>query len=338
MNLKKLLAMMLAVVMLLSFAACDSSNSDDKDDDKGDKKPAQVETTAPLETEPQETEPAVEVKPVDNLSITLTMGDGSSVGMFVYSNYDGTVHVDYVGETTKRTEMDESVMAQISEAFAQSGLSALADRYDEYNVVCGSFSVSLADGSYIGGEVYAETLEQLPVEFLNGYDIIDDCFLELTKDVPEYVPQPVINGEISDGDMAAINAILEGLQIENIDAFAINGVVKDEFFATTMGLSSDAGIVSGVQLVPMMMTQAYALNIVSLEEGADINAVTDDFKSNIDWRKWVCVAPDHALIATKDNQVLILLGQAELYSMSADAIAAAGWTTVEVLDNPDFVG
>lgn len=339
MNFKKITALLLALMMLLSFAACDSSESKDSDDKKDNNKPSQsVEDPTPETTAPEVTEPDAEVLPLETLSMTMTQEDGSSVSLIVYPNYDGTVHLDYVGDTVKRADLDESVMALISEAFAKSGLSALADRYDEYNAVCGSFAASTADGTYIGGEVYAETMDTLPAEFLTGYYVVDGCFLALMEDVPEYVPEPVIIGEIAEGDMAAIDAILDGMQIENIDAFAITGVVKDEFFATTMGLSSDAGIASGVQLVPMMMSQAYALNIVTLEDGTDASAVAADFEANIDWMKWVCVSPDQAMIAVKGNQVLILLGQADLYTTSAAAIEAAGWTTTTTLTNPSYVG
>lgn len=325
MNVKKIAAFLLAAVMLLGMAACDSEPIEIQDQE-----------TKPQETQPVETEPVVEAQALESLSMTIMDADGSTTSLIVYPNYDGTVHVDYVGDVIKRAELDESVMDAISQAYAQTGLEALNNRYDEYNLVSGSFSATLVGGDYVGCEVYAETKESLPEEFLSAYAIMDACFQELVKDVEEYIPTPVIMGDIAEGDKAAIDGIMAGLTLENADAYAISGVMKDEYFATTMGLSSDAGIVSGVQLAPMMMAQAYSLSIVTLEEGTDANTVAADFESNIDWRKWVCVAPEHALIAINGNQVLILLGSAEVYDMTAAAITAAGWTTYTTLDNPDI--
>lgn len=325
MNVKKIAALLLAAVMLLGMVACDSEPIE-----------IQEQETEPQATEPAATDPAVEVQPLESLSMTIMEADGSTVSLIVYPNYDGTVHLDYVGDVIKRAELEESVMDTISQVYAETGISALNGRYDEYNMVSGSFSATLKDGSYVGCEVYAETKDTLPAEFLSAYTAMDACFQELVKDVEEYIPTPMIMGEIAEADQAAIDGIMAGLTLENADAYAISGVVKDEYFATTMGLSSDAGIASGVQLAPMMLAQAYSLSIVTLEEGTDANTVAADFESNIDWRKWVCVAPDHALIAIQGNQVLILLGQGDAYSVSASAIEAAGWTTYVTLDNPDM--
>ena len=83
----------------------------------------------------------------------------------------------------------------------------------------------------------------------------------------------------------------------------------------------------------MMMTTAYSLSIVKLEEGADADAVCADFAANVDWQKWVCVMPTNALVAVKDNMVLCLVAAGELYAMTASGIESTGWTVVETLEN-----
>ena len=101
----------------------------------------------------------------------------------------------------------------------------------------------------------------------------------------------------------------------------------------TLGLSTDTGIADAAQCAPMMMTTAYSLSVVTLEEGADAEAVCADFAANVDWQKWVCVMPTNALVAVKDNMVLCLVADGDLYTMTAAGIESAGWTVVETLEN-----
>jgi len=84
------------------------------------------------------------------------------------------------------------------------------------------------------------------------------------------------------------------------------------------------------------MTSAYSLVLVTLTEDADAAAIAADFEANIDWLKWVCVQPTNALIAEKDNMLLCLLAADEAYTDTAAAIAAAEWTEVKTLNNPNM--
>ena len=327
MNFKKILAFLLAMMMVLSFAAC--GETEDKGDDNST-------TTAPQETEPQETEPA-ETEPqlaeITFFTLSMTDAEGNAKSIFAYPNEDGTAHVDYVNEITKRGELDGNAMATIAQAFAASGLMELNGLMEgEYSEVCGSMYVSFSDDTTVGADFYGE----IPEAFLNGYAAMEACLDTLTADMEEYVPAPVESGEIAESDKTALDAILIGLTLETPDAFTINGFAKDEFFAASLGLSSDEGVVSGLSFAPMMTSVAYGLNIVTLEEGADAEAVAEDFKNNIDWLKLICVQPDEAMIATKDNQVLCLVGSEEFYQMTVAAIEAAGWTTYTTLQNPNI--
>ena len=190
-----------------------------------------------------------------------------------------------------------------------------------------------SDDSMISADFYGE----IPEAFLTGYAAMEACFDILTAEMPEYVAVPMEMGEIADSDRAALNTILENMTLEGpADSYAITGFAKDEYFATSLGLSSDEGVASGLNFAPMMMSVAYSLNIVTLEEGADVNAVAEDFENNIDWLRWVCVQPSDVLIATQGNQVLCLLGADAFYQMTATAIEAAGWTTYSTLQNPNM--
>lgn len=121
--------------------------------------------------------------------------------------------------------------------------------------------------------------------------------------------------------------------MEYLDAYTISQVAKDEFFAFTVGLSSDAGIASAVSCAPMMMTDAYSLMIVKLD-GAKAEDVCADFEKNLDWRKWVCVAPDQAMIAVKGDMVLCLMATEQVFEGTAAAINKTGWNEVKTLERP----
>ena len=110
--------------------------------------------------------------------------------------------------------------------------------------------------------------------------------------------------------------------------------MPEEFFGMTMGLSSDAGVAVGTSCTAMMMTTPYGIYMVTLEDGADAQAIAADFEANLNWQKFVCVTPTNAVIAQKDNMVLCFMGSDELYTQTAAAIEAAGWKVVKELECP----
>ncbi len=313
---KRLTALVLAVLMTLSLAACTSA-------------PAQ--TTAPETTAPatQPSAPAAE-SPVTFFSLTLGENYENIRALTAYSNEDGTAYVEYVGDVKKTGNLDMSIFDAITDALNESGLTALngQENYAE-GEANGSMYIELADGTMLiagfGGEV--------PQEYRDGYAKMEACFAELTAELPEYVPQPMILGEVEETLLGELMAMISGSGIETPDAFTISPVAKDEYFAYTLGLSADTGIADAAQCAPMMMTTAYSLSVVKLEEGADAEAVCADFAANVDWQKWVCVVPTNALVAVKDNLVLCLVADGELYTMTAAGIESAGWTVVETLEN-----
>ena len=130
--------------------------------------------------------------------------------------------------------------------------------------------------------------------------------------------------------------ILNGSGIEALDGFTIMQIPMDEYFAYTAGLTAADGIQNAVSVAPMMMTSAYSLTIVTLEEGAKAEDICADFEKNMDWTKWVCVAPSSAVIATKDNMVLCLMTYEGLEEGTPAGIRHAGWTEVKTFTNPNM--
>lgn len=316
----RLFALVLAVLMVLSLAACAPA--------------APVETTVP--TTPATTAPAelpsapVAENPVNFFSLTLGEDYENILSITAYPNEDGTVHVDYLGEVKKVGDLDGDIFNGITAALAETALADLngQDVWGE-GEANGSMYITFADETYLSCGFSGE----VPETYRNGYAKMDAYFAQLTASLPEYVPQPLVMGEVNEVLLSELNTIISGAGIPNSDGFTISPVVKDESFAYILGLSSDAGIADAAQCAPMMMATAYSLSIVKLEEGADAEAVCADFAANVDWQKWVCVMPTGAMIAVKDDMVLCLVGADDLYAMTVSGIEAAGWTVVETLEN-----
>lgn len=338
---KKILALLLALVMLFSVAAliagCDdgnkkgsSSSKNDKDDEDETTEPEDDgETTAPEGGET--TDPAgdgAEYKAVTDFYFTV--GDQY---IMAYDNGDGTLYVDLAADTIKRGSVDASAWQTISEGLAASGYHNLEEMYEAEGDGYASLSVSFGEEGFFMSECYGE----VPAEFAAVFDAMVACFKEVTKDLPEYVAVPMEMGEIADSDRAALDAILANLTLPApADSFAINGIAKDEYFAGSLGLSSDNGIASGLSFAPMMMSVAYSMNIVTLDNASNATTVAQDFADSIDWLKMVCVQPENAYVAIQDNQVLCLMGSGDFYTDCITAIEAAGWTVYTTVANPNL--
>ena len=310
---KRLIAMILAVLIL---TGCTPAG----------KVPAQTTTPANM---PDYAE--VE-NPVTFFSMTLGEDYENIGSLTAFLNEDGTAYVEYVGEIKKVGTLDANIFHGITATVEASGLAELNGQ----NVYAdgeanGSMYITYEDGAMLacgfGGEV--------PKAYRDAYAQMGAFFRELTAQMPEYVPQPQVLGEVEESILTELTAIIGGSGIQNPDAFSISPVVKDEFFAFSLGLSSEKGIASAALCQGMMMTTAYSLAVVRLEEGADTDAVCADFAANVDWMKWVCVMPDNAMVAVKDDLVLCLVAEGQLYSLTAIGIEEAGWTVVETMENPN---
>ncbi len=293
------------------------------------------ETTAPsqpletVETEPP-TVPVFEKQdnPVKYFSLSMGENYENIMRMDVYANENGTVHVDYVGEVRKAGDFDANIFHGITEAFRGSGLEALngKDAYAE-GEANGSMYVEFSDGTMVA----AGFSGTLPQDYVKGYEAMDAFFRTLTAGLPVYVPQPMVIGEVDQTLLKETLDILQGSGMEALDTFTVTQI-QSGFEA---GLSSYDGILGGVSVAPMMITTAYSLVLVRLEDTKKAEAVCADFEKNIDWRKWVCVAPNSALIATKGDLALCLVTYEDPGTGTAQGILQAGWTEVKILTNPD---
>jgi len=317
---KKILCLLLSAVLLLS--ACGAPAA-----------PSETTTAPTTEVTVAVTTPSEVENPVT--FFTLSMGENYEeiFSMTAYANEDGSAHIEYVGQEKKVGDFDAIYFHGIAAAFADSGLAALngQDAYAE-GEANGSMYVEFADGSMCTVGFSGN----IPEAYAQGYAAMDTYFQQLVANLPVYVPQPMLMGEVEPALLDTMTQILNGTGIETLDGFAISQLPLDDTFGFAAGLSGTEGIVNAVSCAPMMMTTAYSLVIVTLEDASKAEAVSGDFESNLDWRKWVCVAPSNALIAQKDNMVLCLMAGDSLYTQTLTGIEAAGWTVTKTLENPDM--
>ncbi len=324
------ISLLLLAALMLSMAACggEAEPTDPVETTNPVETTAPVETTTPVETTPSE------VSAVTYFSMSLGENYDNIVLLTAYPNADGTAYVDYTGKDTKKVgNLDASVLTTIAQELAKTELASLVgqDIFGEGEANA-SMYIEYTDGT----SIMVSFTGQIPETYTQGFAVMETCFQQLTADLPEYVPTPMVMGDVDATLLSELNTILGSSGIEALDGFAISGIATgDEFFAYSAGLTSSEGISAAASCAPMMMTNAYSLVIVTLSDESKAADVAADFEKNIDWRKWVCVAPDDALIAQKGNMVLCLIAGSEQFTQTRNGIQAAGWTELKTLSNPD---
>lgn len=319
-------ALALSLVMVFAMAACQSAPAEPTTE------PATEPTTAP--TVPAPTVPQVEVKnPVTYFSMSMGENYEFIRSLTAYPNEDGTVRVEYVGDVKKVGDLDGAVLHAIVAEMEKAGLEALNGRnvYLE-GEANGSMYISFANGSYYG----AGFSGTIPEEYRTAYEAMETYFESLTAHLDEYVPQPLVDGNVDADILAAMMDILNASGIEPLDSLMIMEAPAGESFSYVLGLGSSEGITAGASCSALMSTTAYSLAIVTVDDAGKLSDVCGDFESNLAWRRWVCVAPQSAMIATKGNMVLCVMGSGDMFSGTVSGAEGAGWTTVKTLKNPDL--
>lgn len=328
---RRILSLVLAMMLVLSLAAC-GNNTDPTE------APTETPATEAPATEAPTDAPAGQVtldpmtveNPVTYFSLSMGETFDSIMSMNISDNGDGTIHVDFQSTEKKIGDLDAALMHNLTAALNETALVSLngQDNYGE-GESSASMYIEFTDGT-MATVGYSGSI---PQEFVDGYKAMESFVALMTADMPVYVPQVQVMDSDPDA-AAALVEIMNNTGIAELDSFMISGVAKDEFFGMTMGLSSDAGVAVATSCTAMMMTTPYGIYMATLEEGADAAAIAADFEANLNWQKFVCVAPTNAVIAQKDNMVLCFMGSDELYTKTASAIQTSGWTVVKELNNP----
>lgn len=313
---KKLLALMLAALLVLGCAAC-----------------AQQGATPTTEPTTEATEPTTEATTDRNatyIQLSIAEEDGSYVSLTAYEDEEGGTYVEFYGDVRKIANMQLSVLNEIAAAVENSQLKDLNDQHVyEDGLASASMYVGYSDESCLA----ADFSGTVPQEFRDGYAAVESFFRQLMQDIPVYVPRPIVNGDPDPDALAEMEAILDASGAEPLDMFVISDVPMDDSFTAMMGLSKTDGIVSGLSCDPMMSAMAFSCMIAKVETEAGVDAIAKDFADNIQWNRWICVSATDATIATKGNLVLCLATTGDLYAQITDAAVGTGWTVVKTLTN-----
>ena len=255
--------------------------------------------------------------------------------IMIYDDDMGGLYVDFnVGGVRKVTTMDLSLLADVAEAVRNSGLMDIAgaEEYGEgmdYYAITVYYTDWSSDGvTYAGVEV--------PESFFTVYNALVAYVETLLADVPEYVPQAAVYGDVEEVLLSEMQAILGASDLYNLDMMAIQPIdtTDAETFSFTAMMASNEGISDAAICMNMMMGGGvFTLVIVRAD---DTDAAAADMAANVDWTKDVCVQPTNALTAVKGDLVVCLRATDAQYTSTAAAIVANGWTVIQELDNPNM--
>jgi uncharacterized lipoprotein YehR (DUF1307 family) len=311
---KKIIAMLLALVMIMSMAAC--GNED---------------------TEPTST------RAFEGTITRFTMSFGENAdnikSMAAYATDDGKVFVEYVGDDTKVGVIDADAFDGITKAFNKTELKTLdGTGWNSYGDPIYSMHVEFSGGETLAiayvGEISDEYKKFVDI-YINGYDDMDNHFKKLTESMQILTPQPYL---LCNLDLNIVNEMLNVFNssgMSDLDSFVINDLgLDDEGFVSTSGLTSANGAVNAVCATPRLTSDPYSMAVVEFEGAVNAETIGADFEKNIDWKKWDGAEPTDALIATKDNMVLCLQAAGDMYSMTVNGLNAEGWTVVNEFKNP----
>lgn len=133
-----------------------------------------------------------------------------------------------------------------------------------------------------------------------------------------------------EGDLESIlksvyeNAELEGYFAEFIEEGLFVQEIDNENVEYHLGTSS-IEFEEAIASVPEMSTSAYALCLVRVKDGADIEQIKTAIKDNVDPMKWVCVGVDPDNIFVENvGDVIILIMSDEQGDKLMDSFLALG--------------
>ena len=312
----------LTLVLAFSLTACVGNNGGE----------STVPTTTAPETNAPETTSGSSAAAMNYFSLSYGETFDSTHYISIFDNEDGTATVDYQGEIRKSGTVDASIFESLAAELAKSGLVEMngAEEWSE-GEASASMYISYADETFLSAN-YGGTV---PQAFIDAYTAMDTAVQTLIADIPEYVPEAAVMGNVDATVLTEIKNIIGSTSMP-LDTLVISEIALDDDFGFNAGLSKSEGIANAANCNSMMMTTAYSLVVVTVEDAANIASVRADFEAGMDWLKWVCVQPTNALIAQKDNMVICLMAMDQTYTETEAAINAAGWTEVATFTNPNL--
>ena len=310
---KKLIALLLAVLMVLTLAACKGEEGNEKDSTSG--------AGSQNGEEP-------------------TLSDEENTTSYLLINYAPTIDDDFYlevrctrteviaemnGEIHKVGTIDPEILFDIEEEMIKAGIMDMVgtDTYDDGDATAAVY-MEYTDGD----QMMINFSGSVPEEFEKAYAHMEAYFAKLLKNAPDYVPTPQVEGTVDETQLNAVKEILTKANLENLDKYKIYAVPKDENAPDALGLDSTEFMVSASACDSKMFEVPYNISVIQVNGEANIEAVRADLADGLRWSKYVHMPVDSALIAQKGDLVLCLMATGDTYQNTAKAIAECGWENV----------
>lgn len=313
---KKLIALLLAVLMIFGMAACNGEEKDGKD----------ASSTG------------------DEYTGEPTLSDEENTVSYLLINYAPTIDDDFYLEVTcSRTDViaeihgkvnkigtiDPDVLFDIEEEMIKAGIMDMVgmDVYADGDAI-GSVYMEYTDGD----QMMINFSGEVPEDFVKAYEKMEKYFTKLLKNAPDYVPEPYVEAGVDENQAKELKDILTKAALENLDKYKISAAAKDENTPSTLGLDNNEFMVSATVCESKMYDVPFNLAVIQVSSEANIAAVRADLADGLRWDKFVHVPVNAALIAQKGDLVLCLMA-GDNYQATAKAIADCGWQSITEYKN-----
>ena len=314
MNMKRILAAFLAAMMILSLAACGS--------------------TAPSSDATEDSSSSVTV---ENPAISFNAAYGESfdnvISIGIYDE-EGRYLLDYTDANgNQRGYVDAALLEQLTAVYLSNNLAELNET-EEYGDGEASANISLdfADGSMFSCMYTGE----IPESVITAFNAMNEVVVAAMESMEPYRAHVDFAEDVDADAKAALEAVFAHLDNVALDMTAGMTVPADDpNYLHTVGMEPSEQVANTTVVQNMMGTLAHTVSLLQLNEGADAAAIQKTLMDNADWRKWICVAPDMAVAAEKDNMVLFSMTLSDIGEDLVAGLEAEGWTVTATAANPD---
>lgn len=103
---------------------------------------------------------------------------------------------------------------------------------------------------------------------------------------------------------------------DNFKEYSLDGLQKTEITAENCEYhlgKADIEFEKAIASVPIMMPSAYELDLVRVKEGADVEAIKNEIKENVNPTKWICVGvdPENVIVDNIGDVIIVILSDNE---------------------------
>ncbi len=220
-------------------------------------------------------------------------------------------------DSRKEGVFEADALSAVAAALEEAGMG----RFDGTNETGDEGGSAQMQVEFESGETWsADWSGIVPEDFEAAFEEAAEFFEALTAEMPDYEMTFRLEGSVDPALMEEIRAIYGGTvsfsELWVGDAGGEN--------AARLSLPDTSPVLAAAICAPETGAEPYELQIVRLAPGEDPEDVAKSFEENVDWDKWVCVAPNTGWIGIKGDMVLCALGNSDATD-TAKSAREQGW-------------